>query len=258
MLGRRGDRRARPVRICKPNPRFLYGAMGLQAELYPRALRIMRELAGAGVIGTASSYKDLTSAETRRDMAEYLADSAATSRRAPSCSSSCGTRSARSSPAATTSTRCSTRARRSSRAATAARNYGFERGPELGAALPRQLRAGRRRRRGHGVSGAMGKPELEFHAPRARGTSRGLQAEGIVQKILAEDPVTAPTRASSDSRPGRDPLPNGVQVHDFWEEVYIVSGDITDLRLNQRFTAGMYACRPPGMEHGPWPRRTAR
>jgi len=31
-----------------------------------------------------------------------------------------------------------------------------------------------------------------------------------------------------------------------------VDGDITDLRLGERFTAGMYACRPPGMEHGPW------
>jgi hypothetical protein len=41
-------------------------------------------------------------------------------------------------------------------------------------------------------------------------------------------------------------------AHEFWEEVFIVSGAITDLRLNQTFTAGMYACRPPGMKHGPW------
>ena len=40
--------------------------------------------------------------------------------------------------------------------------------------------------------------------------------------------------------------------HEFWEEVWIVSGAITDLRLGETFTAGMYACRPPGMEHGPW------
>jgi hypothetical protein len=33
---------------------------------------------------------------------------------------------------------------------------------------------------------------------------------------------------------------------------YIVEGSITDLRLNETFTAGMYACRPPGMAHGPW------
>lgn len=43
-----------------------------------------------------------------------------------------------------------------------------------------------------------------------------------------------------------------VQRHDFWEEVFIVSGSFTDLSLDETFTAGMYACRPPGMPHGPW------
>jgi 4-hydroxyphenylacetate 3-monooxygenase len=61
--------------ICKPNPRFLYGAMGLQAELYPRVLHIVRELSGAGVIGTPSSYLDLTSSETEPDLTQYLAES---------------------------------------------------------------------------------------------------------------------------------------------------------------------------------------
>ena len=41
-------------------------------------------------------------------------------------------------------------------------------------------------------------------------------------------------------------------THDVWEEVFIVEGSIHDLRLGQTFTKGMYACRPPGMEHGPW------
>lgn len=52
--------------------------------------------------------------------------------------------------------------------------------------------------------------------------------------------------------PGCDTSPNGVQVHDFWEEVYILSGSLTDLTLGETFSAGMYACRPPGMPHGPW------
>ena len=52
--------------------------------------------------------------------------------------------------------------------------------------------------------------------------------------------------------PGTDTTPNGVQVHDFWEEVYILEGSFTDLALGEAFTAGMYACRPPGMAHGPW------
>ena len=32
----------------------------------------------------------------------------------------------------------------------------------------------------------------------------------------------------------------------------MISGDLTDLRLGERFEGGHYACRPPGMEHGPW------
>jgi hypothetical protein len=43
-----------------------------------------------------------------------------------------------------------------------------------------------------------------------------------------------------------------VQRHDFWEELWLVEGAIHDLTLDQTFTAGMYACRPPGMAHGPW------
>jgi hypothetical protein len=34
--------------------------------------------------------------------------------------------------------------------------------------------------------------------------------------------------------------------------VYILEGSLTDLRLGETFTAGMYAYRHPGMEHGPW------
>jgi hypothetical protein len=52
--------------------------------------------------------------------------------------------------------------------------------------------------------------------------------------------------------PGCDTSPNGPQVHDFWEEVFILEGGIHDLTLGETFTAGMYACRPPGMPHGPW------
>ena len=51
---------------------------------------------------------------------------------------------------------------------------------------------------------------------------------------------------------GVDTSPIGARVHDYWEHVYIVSGELTDLGLNQTFTAGTYACRPPGQVHGPW------
>jgi hypothetical protein len=40
--------------------------------------------------------------------------------------------------------------------------------------------------------------------------------------------------------------------HEYCEEVWILEGSVRDLRLDEVFTAGMYACRPPGMAHGPW------
>jgi hypothetical protein len=46
-------------------------------------------------------------------------------------------------------------------------------------------------------------------------------------------------------------------VHDYWEEVYLVSGDLTvgndaQGEGGQSFAAGTYACRPPGAVHGPF------
>ena len=46
-------------------------------------------------------------------------------------------------------------------------------------------------------------------------------------------------------------------VHDYWEEVYLVSGDLTvgndaQGEGGQGFAAGTYACRPPGAVHGPF------
>ncbi len=61
-----------PSGVEIPNPRFLYGAMGLQAELYPRILGLLRELAGGGVLQQPSSYRELVEPETRRDMERYL------------------------------------------------------------------------------------------------------------------------------------------------------------------------------------------
>lgn len=41
-------------------------------------------------------------------------------------------------------------------------------------------------------------------------------------------------------------------LHDFWEEVYIVEGELIDLGKKKTFAKGFYACRPPGMKHGPY------
>ena len=74
----------------------------------------------------------------------------------------------------------------------------------------------------------------------------------LSERILAADSDAGVATRILKIEPGTDTSPNGSQVHDFWEEVFILEGSLTDLRLGETFTAGMYACRPPGMEHGPW------
>ena len=49
-------------------------------------------------------------------------------------------------------------------------------------------------------------------------------------------------------------------VHDHWEEVFLLSGDLSvgsDAQGNggERFEAPTYACRPPGAYHGPFSSR---
>jgi hypothetical protein len=98
----------------------------------------------------------------------------------------------------------------------------------------------------------MAKPELEFLPVTAVGWTPvpGSACPGLDERILSSDGHTA-TRILRFA-PGTDTIPNGVPVNDFWEEVYILTGTITDLRLRQTFTEGAYACRPPGMPHRPW------
>jgi hypothetical protein len=74
----------------------------------------------------------------------------------------------------------------------------------------------------------------------------------LSERILARDGVDGVATRMLRFEPGTDTTANGVQRHGFWEEVYILSGSISDLRLGKTFTAGMYASRPPGMAHGPW------
>jgi len=84
----------------------------------------------------------------------------------------------------------------------------------------------------------------------AGSATAGAGGAGIEEKILSRDPETGDvTRLLRFAA--------GVQTtetitHDFWEEVWIVDGILTDLGLGRTFSAGMYACRPPGMPHGPY------
>jgi hypothetical protein len=99
----------------------------------------------------------------------------------------------------------------------------------------------------------MDKPELEFFpADTVEWTPADPGVPGLTERILARVQGTGVATRMLRFAPGCDTSPLGALRHDFWEEVYILSGDLHDLTLDQTFTAGMYACRPPGMPHGPW------
>lgn len=99
----------------------------------------------------------------------------------------------------------------------------------------------------------LGKPEFEFSdvdvipwTPVSGGVA------GQTERILAVDPASGTATRMLRFEPGTDTSVSGVLRHDFWEEVYILSGELRDLTLNEVFGPGTYACRPPGMPHGPW------
>ena len=83
--------------------------------------------------------------------------------------------------------------------------------------------------------------------------------EGIQQKILAG---TLDEKNNRGSRTRLLRFQPGVYttvpfVHEHWEEVYLVSGDLTvgndeNGRGGEPFQANTYACRPPGAPHGPF------
>jgi hypothetical protein len=99
----------------------------------------------------------------------------------------------------------------------------------------------------------MKKPELEFHpVTDVPWTTVEPGVPGMTERILAADPGSGIATRMLRFEPGTDSSPLGVVVHDFWEEVYILEGELHDLTLDEVFPAGTYACRPPGMEHGPW------
>ena len=103
----------------------------------------------------------------------------------------------------------------------------------------------------------MPKPELEFFRPDhlpwravAGSATGGVGGAGVTEKILSEDPATGDVTRLVRFDAGVETTES--ITHDFWEEVWIVEGMLVDLGKRQTFTAGMYACRPPGMLHGPY------
>lgn len=105
------------------------------------------------------------------------------------------------------------------------------------------------------------KPHLEFHAvDMASGwsTPPGYPA-GIEQKILAGalDEAGGNGTRTRLLRFAPGVFTTAPFVHEYWEEVYLVSGDLTvgndaEGKGGEPFAPGTYACRPPGAAHGPF------
>jgi len=100
----------------------------------------------------------------------------------------------------------------------------------------------------------MGKPHLEFvHVDMEDGweTPPGYPP-GIQQKVLASD-LDEKAKRGSRSRLLRFSPGSFTTVpfeHDFWEEVFLVSGElVVQQQPCQPYT---YACRPPHTPHGPF------
>ena len=82
---------------------------------------------------------------------------------------------------------------------------------------------------------------------------------GIKQKILASDIDEAKQTGGRTRLLKFDAgtYTTAPFVHDHWEEVYLVSGDLTvgndaGGQGGEPFRAPTYACRPPGVYHGPF------
>jgi hypothetical protein len=105
------------------------------------------------------------------------------------------------------------------------------------------------------------KPHLEFHPVDMSGgwaTPAGYPA-GIEQKILAGalDEADGSGTRTRLLRFAPGVYTTAPFVHDYWEEVYLLQGDLTvgnDAagRGGESFAPGTYACRPPGAAHGPF------
>jgi ChrR Cupin-like domain len=111
----------------------------------------------------------------------------------------------------------------------------------------------------------MSKPHIEFvpvDDSTGWATPEGYPSS-IQQKILASD-IDEVAKSGGRTRllrfaPGAFTV--APFVHDHWEEVYLLSGELNvgsdaSGRGGQRFAASTYACRPPGVHHGPFSSRT--
>jgi hypothetical protein len=78
--------------------------------------------------------------------------------------------------------------------------------------------------------------------------------EGLEVKLLADD-LDEERRRGARTRLVRFKPGAATAVaftHTYWEEVFVMSGDMMDLARNSAHEALIYSLRPPGTPHGPF------
>ena len=98
------------------------------------------------------------------------------------------------------------------------------------------------------------KPAVQFHELDLDGGWEPVPGgvDGLEQKLLSgrlneETQVGVRTRLIRFHAGTKNPE---TFVHDYWEEVYLIAGDLTV--GGTRYAPPAYACRPPGTPHGPF------
>jgi ChrR-like protein with cupin domain len=94
------------------------------------------------------------------------------------------------------------------------------------------------------------KPALEFFP--VTSVEWTVVSPGVWERVLARDEAGGTLTRLLRWEAGLDTSAQGVAVHDYVEEILILTGAMHDLTLDRTFSAGDYACRPPGIPHGPW------
>jgi len=98
----------------------------------------------------------------------------------------------------------------------------------------------------------MAKKEIEFTDFQTAFEWHAVEGDlgGLTEKILSIDPETGDITRLLQFPAGYEG--KEVLCHPFWEEIYILEGYLFDVKKNQTYQKGCYACRPPGMIHGPF------
>lgn len=107
----------------------------------------------------------------------------------------------------------------------------------------------------------MAKTTVTYWNPLQAGNAhKWLVVEGtngmIEQLFLAVDEATGGFTRLTRFKAGADTTDFGPQVHDFPEEIFIVSGQLYDKAFDRWLKTGDYASRPPGEVHGPFIAKT--